>query len=101
MSSQTSITVSWTPVADKEIPTSGYNLYMDNGDDGDFSLIMNGENHPGKLSYTANYLKPNTIYRFKVSAVNFNGEGLQSTETLIQTCSPPSNLSSPNYVSST
>lgn len=75
--------MTWAPVADKEIPTSGYDLYMDNGDDGNFSLIMNGNNHPGKLSYTVSNLIQNTIYRFKVAAVNFNGEGPKSAETLI------------------
>jgi hypothetical protein len=41
------------------------------------------------------------VYRFKVTAINFNGEGPESTEVRIQTCSPPSDLLSPVYVTST
>ena len=74
---------------------------MDGGDNGIFTLIMDGTNSPGQLSYTVSNLIPNTIYRFKVAAVNYNGEGPMSPETLIETCSAPQNLGSPRYVTST
>jgi len=35
-SSSTQITVEWNDVVDKEIQTSGYILYVDNGNDGDY-----------------------------------------------------------------
>lgn len=43
-----SILVSWTSVADLSIPTSGYLLYMDSGNTGDFSLLYNGTYKPGE-----------------------------------------------------
>lgn len=40
-------------------------------------------------------------YRFKVTALNFNGEGAASPEALIHVCLPPTGLAPPTYVSST
>jgi hypothetical protein len=39
-------------------------------------------------------------YRFKVSALNFNGEGPTSAESLIHACLSPANFSAPRYVTS-
>ena len=88
-SSSSHITVEWSDVSDKEIQTSGYKLYIDDGNDGDFKLAMDGTNKPGVRKYTVSGLKENIIYRFKVGAVNFNGAGPNSTETLIQACNSP------------
>jgi len=41
------------------------------------------------------------IYRFKVSAFNFNGEGSLSAELSTYSCTPPSSLSAPLRSSST
>lgn len=41
--------VKWTTVADSDVPTSGYLLYMDGGNDGDFQLIYDGSGKPGVL----------------------------------------------------
>ena len=40
-------------------------------------------------------------YRFKVRAINFNGESLDSTEYIFFSCLPPTNIDVPRLVSST
>ena len=40
-------------------------------------------------------------YRFKVAALNFNGEGTASDEVELFSCLPPTDLLPPAYVSST
>ena len=75
---------------------------MDGGDDGKFQLIFDGSNLPGVLQYSvASGILAGRAYRFKVSALNFNGEGDASTEELIYACLSPSNFSAPTYASST
>ena len=41
------------------------------------------------------------IYRFKVSAFNYNGEGALSTELSTFACISPSNMAAPTRISST
>jgi hypothetical protein len=36
-------------VADQSVPTSGYKLYRDGGNDGNFEMIYNGVGSPGQL----------------------------------------------------
>lgn len=81
--------------------TLGYMLYMDGGNDGDFRLIYNGTSSPGVLEYPVTGLALGYVYRFKVSAVNFNGEGPESAEASIHACLAPSNFSEPLYVNAT
>lgn len=45
MSSLTSIAVEWDKVEDS-IPVTGYHLYVDDGYNGDFTLVYNGTNLP-------------------------------------------------------
>ena len=84
-----------TKVADTELPTTGYKLYRDGGNDGQFSIIYDGTHRPGQLSYISTGLIAGTFYRFKVLASNFNGNGSLSDEVLIPACMPPSGLASP------
>jgi hypothetical protein len=84
------------------IAITGYRLYMDGGNDGKFRLIFDGENLPGVLQYrVTSGILAGRAYRFKVSALNFNGEGEASAEALIYACLSPSNFSAPTYSSST
>jgi hypothetical protein len=93
------------PSLASEIPVLGYRLYMDGGNDGNYAMIYDGSFQPGALEYriTTNEhgIKAGKAYRFQVSAVNFNGEGVLSEEVLIHNCLNPSNFSAPLYVSST
>jgi hypothetical protein len=87
------------------IGASGYKLYMDGGNDGNFNLVYDGTNQPGILSASLDVSKVGIqigrVYRFKSSVLNFNGESEYSDETLIFACLPPSDFSAPQYVSST
>lgn len=101
LASTTSILVEWDPVADTTIPNNGYLLYMDGGNDGNFNLIYDGTNSPGKTSYLVKPTIPGQGYRFYVVALNFNGKSDASSEALLYSCLPPSSLAPPTYVSST
>lgn len=72
-STTTSISVQWDMVPDSYIPTDGYLLYQDGGNDGNYSLVFNGQGEPGMLKYLATGLVPGQAYRFYVVALNFNG----------------------------
>lgn len=56
-SSSNYITVQWDDVTDKEIQTTGYILYIDNGNDGDFRVAFDGTNKPGIRKYTVEGLE--------------------------------------------
>lgn len=88
------ITVEWNAVASTEIQTTGYKLYMDDGNNGDFNVIYDGSSQPGTRKFSTNVTEGN-IYRFKVQAVNFNGDGPISAETKIYACLPPSGVLAP------
>ena len=99
-SNTTSISLTWSTVANTEINTLGYKLYRDNGNDGNFTLVYNGTNKPGQREYNSTGLITGTIYRFKLVAVNFNGDGPESSEVLYPACLAPSGVT-PYYESST
>ena len=65
--------VQWALVPDTSIPVNGYLLYMDDGNNGYYRLVFNGQGSPGILSYLATGLTTGLSYRFKVRAMNFNG----------------------------
>lgn len=52
---------------------TGYQLYMDDGYNGEFSIIYDGSEYPNTLSYIAQNLTTGLPYRFYVVAVNING----------------------------
>ena len=89
------ITLSWLKSADTDLPVIGYNLYMDDGYGGDFTLIYNGQNYPNVLKYTQTGLTTGLKYNFKVAALNFNGEGDQSDAAPFIVCIAPTGFSSP------
>lgn len=80
LSSLTSIYVKWDLIPDTSIPTMGYRLYVDGGNDGLFNMVMDGLNEPGKNYKLVDNLTSGIAYRFKYSALNFNGEGETSDE---------------------
>lgn len=101
ISSKTSIGVSWTKIADTELPTTGYKLYRDGGNDGQFTLVYDGTHRPGQLSFVSSSLTTGTFYRFKYLASNFNGDGPLSDEVLIPACLAPQGLSPPSRTGGT
>lgn len=92
LSNMTSIGVTWNAVAATEVSTTGYKLYRDNGNDGNFSLIYDGTNRPGQRAFVSTGLNTGTYYRFKVSALNALGESDNSTELIRPACMPPSSV---------
>ncbi len=95
-SSKTSIAIDWQTVADDASPgglITGYNLYMAKGISGSYTLIFNGQGYPTITDYIVNRLETGEFYRFKVSALNFNGEGSLSGELTTYSCIAPSLMS--------
>lgn len=100
-STSNSIYVQWDQVADTTTPVTGYRLYMDTGNTGNYFLVFDGSGLPGVLSYNVKNLTIGQSYRFKVTALNFNGESADSNEVIFYSCLPPTNLAAPTYSSST
>lgn len=101
LSSLTSIAVNWDYVSSTQIATTGYKLFRDGGNDGHYSLIYDGTNRPGHKTYISENLETGRYYRFKYLAMNYNGEGPKSDESLIPVCLPPSQLNAPVFTSGT
>ena len=70
-SSSSSITISWTSVSG----ATGYRIYRSSSSTGTYSQVGT----PTATSYTDTGLSANTMYFYKVSAVNNNGESAQSS----------------------
>jgi hypothetical protein len=84
-SSQTKISISWTPNTNRDSAggdVTNFKVYMAEGTGGVFSLVYTTAS-ASLTGYTATGLTPGQIYRFKVSAVNYNGEGPESSITSI------------------
>ena len=102
-STQNRITISWTPNADRDSvggDVTSFNIYMAEGSGGIFSLVYTTPSE-SITSYSASGLTPGQLYRFKVSAVNYNGEGESSPIASIYACEPVQGISAPKYVSAT
>jgi hypothetical protein len=100
LSDRTSIAVEWAKITGDTLPILGYRLYADNGYDDEFRLIFDGTNMPeiNSYIYRSNSLNPFLTYRFKVSAINFNGEGPQSNIADLRACTSPSDMDKPSIV---
>jgi hypothetical protein len=88
-----------------EIGVTGYRLYIDGGNDGSYQLAYDGANRPGVLEFKVTKerfrIVPGRAYRFRVAALNYNGEGALSDEATLYMCLPPQDFPAPEYVSST
>lgn len=96
-----SITVSWSTSADKELPVLGYLLQMVDEFGSDYSTIYNGENFPNVRQFTAPGLTRGLTYSFKVMALNINGAGPASDPLEVTFCSAPTGLAAPTLLDST
>lgn len=65
---------------------------MDDGLNGDFTLIYNGKNLPFGTNYTVTNLTTGLPYRFKVTSQNVNGNSNFSSISTIHACLLPSNM---------
>ena len=100
---ETSISVAWNePVNNGGTPISGYRLYMNDilADDV-FHLTYDGSNYPSTVSYTATSLTAGRYYRFRVIAINKNGESVHSPDDMFLAADFPSSPSQPFLISST
>lgn len=74
---------------------------MDDGLNGDFTLVRNGKNYPTVLTHTASGLTTGLPYRFYVVAENYIGLSLTSSITTIYACKAPSGLDKPTQGTTT
>jgi len=94
-SSTTEIKLYWDEVADTEIATTGYYLYMADYGSETYDLIYDGTNKPQITSQVVSGLETGSQYKFKLSALNFNGEGTMSSVYTFNACTTPSGFSAP------
>jgi len=68
---------------------------------GTFTLLFDGKDFRTITSYIVEDLKTGYLYKFRVSAFNFNGEGPLSNELVTYACVAPSKMSAPERTGST
>lgn len=94
------IAVYWNKIETDDLRVNGYRLYADNGYDDDFSLVFDGTNQPEITSF--NFIRMNLdtslTFRFYVTGVNFNGEGLKSPIAYLKPCTMPTGMSRPRIM---
>ena len=73
-------------------------MYKSEGES--YTLEYDGSHYAGIVAHTARDLNTGERVKFKVSALNANGEGPASTEIEEWVCLAPSHLHAPSYVSS-
>jgi len=96
--SPTSIGLKWNELVGETLEVLEYRLYMDDGNGVIFNMIYKGID----LNHIATNLTSGIGYSFKVSAVNFNGEGQQSSPpSVIKSCIVPSGVQAPQLIGST
>jgi hypothetical protein len=106
LSSKTSIGFRWTLVRDNSDFQNeggrvlGYRIYMAK-DSGVYSLLYDGKNERNLSIFVAENLKTGGLYKFAVSAYNFNGEGPMSEPLITYSCVAPAAMQSPERVTST
>lgn len=106
-STKTSVTVSWEKATDTQTPagtTTGHYLYMDDGAQGDFSLVFSGEGYPDLVEYTVDggLIETGLPYRFYVVSENYVGLSTSASDIAeFRACLEPSGLAAPTSVSTT
>lgn len=101
-SSKTSIAVEWDQNDDQiTAKVTGYKLLMDDGYNGDFSVVYDGSGFPYTFSFVAQNLTTGLPYRFKVVALNINGQSISGDSVTIFACLKPSNVLAPYKIGTT
>lgn len=103
LSSETSIYIEWDKVADEEVETTGYLLWMASNSQGseEYVLIMNATSRPESNEFLVENLIAGDIYQFKLQTLNFNGASANSSIYTYNSCLPPSGLVAPWRTDST
>jgi len=83
------------------VEVTGYHLFMDDGYNGDFTIVYNGTDKPFTAQYTAVGLTIGLPYRFKVQSENINGLSQFSEVAEIYACLKPFRLPAPTKVATT
>ena len=96
-----SIYLQWEIVADYEVNVIGYQVWMESGHNGLFTMVYDGKNFPGVNHYSVTGLSVGDSYRFKVASLNENGAGPFTEEVEYFSCLPPGDILPPVFVSST
>lgn len=78
----------------------GYNVYVDDGYGGPYSLVFEGKNQANTYQYTITELECGLPYSVKVTAINSAGEGSSVVQS-IYLGSPPSAPLYPKLISVT
>ncbi len=83
LSTKTSLHLMWSPPPSDSyaLPIIGYRLYFSQGTADSYSLLFDGKHYPSVTSFVALNLTTGSRVKFKVSALNANGEGASSPET--------------------
>jgi hypothetical protein len=93
--------VSWNiPQDDGNSPLTGFKLFLNPLDDGDWYLAYDGTGHPTITIATIRNLKSGLHYRYKFTSLNYVGESSNSTESTLLCASTPSAPSAPQLVNS-
>lgn len=71
--SSQNITLKWTAGSATQIPVSGYKVYYDENQSGNYSLLYDGSLKSYQLYYTHTSVTKGTLYRYRTSVLNFNG----------------------------
>jgi hypothetical protein len=95
LSNETSTFIYWDRIYTSDVPMSGYMLYVDDGLTGVYNLVYDGSLNPAQVTYRVNDLVPGRTYRFKVRAVDYNGQGYESNSISYLSCMPPSGVKQP------
>lgn len=100
LSTKTSISVEWDPVAPGVSPGGdiwGYVLEVKDSVNGTIWEPFNGVNIGARdqIKYTVMNLLPGREYKFRVTAYNFNGAGAKSSEFSYLSCIVPENFAAP------
>ena len=97
-SSSTSITIGWvSPTSNGGLPVTGYNVYMDIGQTGTFTLLKQSD--PTVMTYIRTSLTTGVKVDWKISAFNTVGEGLLSDISTFIAATVPSTPSAPTILS--
>lgn len=96
------IALLWDEITGETIDVLGYKLYANTGRNDPLRLVYDGSTNPQATSFEFNQainagelVDYRLVYRFQVSAVNYNGEGALSDVVELKSCTMPSRMVTP------